>query len=291
MIRPRRPDQRLLRSIVDAGLPEPRHAVTVTALRQVPRPVPTPAIVEGTFRPGKLDNSMTSFVITHPEATFVVDPAVCVDARRRAIAELPAVLRVAVTPPSDTVPTITALRELPDPPTLDFALPTHAHWDHVGGLLDLPGLPVHLHRPEHTWAMAGPVAPVGGVRDSLRDRPVDEYELDGPPILTFTRSHDLFGDNTVLLVDLAGHTPGSVGVLVHSTHGWLLLAGDAAWHTLQIDRLRQKAAFPGEFVDADRTQAFHTLHRLHAARHLVTMVPTHDHTATTALTRAAATTP
>ncbi len=277
LVRPRRPDQRFLRSIVDAGLPDPGRTVAVTALPQVPRPVPTAAIVEGAFAPARIENSLTSFVVTHPEATFIVDPAVCTDVEERAIAQLPAVLRPAVRPPAATIPTITALARLPEPPRLDFALPTHAHWDHVSGLLDLPGLPVRLHRTENEWIGSGPVAPVGGVRDSLRGRPVVEYDLDGPPVLTFARSHDLFGDNSAILVDLAGHTSGSVGVLMHTSRGWLLIAGDAAWHALQIEKVRQKSSYPGALVDEDRDEAFKTLHRLHLARHRVSIVPTHDH--------------
>lgn len=283
MVRPKRPDERFLRGVVDAGLPAPGTTVTVSALPQVPRPVPTAAIVEGTFTPARVENSLTSFVVTHPEATFIVDPAVCVDVERRAIAQLPAVLRVAVRPPDSTIPTRTALNRLPDAPRLDFALPTHAHWDHVSGLLDLPGLPVHLHRREHHWVGSGPVAPVGGVRDSLLGRPVNDYDLDGPPVLTFTASHDLFGDGSVVLVDLAGHTPGSVGVLAHTARGWILIAGDAAWHHLQIDKVRQKASYPGNLVDEDREETFRTLQRLHLARHTVTIIPTHDHRAASRL--------
>ncbi|MEB4212060.1 MBL fold metallo-hydrolase [Mycobacterium sp. 94-17] len=283
MVRPRRPDERFLRSIVDAGLPAAGRTVTVTALPQVPRPVPTAVIVEGTFTPARVENSLTSFLVTHPEARFIVDPAVCIDVNQRAIAQLAAVLRIVVRPPAGTIPTIEALNRLPDAPGLDFALPTHAHWDHVSGLLDLPDLPVHLHRREHEWVGSGPVAPVGGVRDSLRGRPIQPYDLDGPPVLTFTASHDLFGDSSVILVDLAGHTPGSVGVLAHTRRGWILIAGDAAWHQLQIDKIRQKSSYPGNLVDEDRDETFKTLHRLHLARHAVTIIPTHDHRAALAL--------
>jgi len=279
-LRPRRPDERFLRSITDAGLPTARHTVTVTSLPQVPRQVPTAAIVEGRFSPRHIANSLTSFVIQHPEATFLVDPGYCLDAEQRAIAQLPKLLRAAVRPPSDTIPTVTALQAESTLPTVQFALPTHAHWDHVCGLLDLPGLPVHLHSTEHRWIADGSVAPVGGVRDSLKQRPLVEYDLDGPPILTFTRSHDLFGDGSVVLVDLAGHTPGSIGILAHTRRGWILLAGDAAWHSMQIDEIRQKSAFPGNFADNDRDKTFKTMHRLYLARHSVTIVPTHDHDAT-----------
>ncbi|MGN2637361.1 MBL fold metallo-hydrolase [Nocardia takedensis] len=283
LVRPRPVDERFLRTVTDAGLPTPRATVDVRALPQVPRLVPTTGVAEGVWRPRRVPSVLTSFVIRHPDASILVDPAVCRDVERRALSQLPGFLRAAVRPPRDTVATVTALRELPDAPTVDFALPTHAHWDHVCGLLDLPDLPVRLHRVEHRWISAGATAPVGGVREALRDRPITHYDLDGPPVLTFTRSHDLFGDGSVVLVDLAGHTPGSVGVLAHTGHGWVLLAGDAAWHHVQIDKVRQKSSFPGDLVDVDRDLTFLTLHRLHLARHTVRIVATHDHDAIRAL--------
>jgi glyoxylase-like metal-dependent hydrolase (beta-lactamase superfamily II) len=179
-LRPRRTDERFLRALTDNGLPAASVTVTVTALRQTPQSVPTFAIVQGRMHPHRIDNALTSFVVAHPQATFIVDPSVCVDARTRVVAELPAFLRAAVRPPLDVVPTLDALREWGAADRLDFALPTHAHWDHVSGLLDLPDLPVYLHRREQDWAMTGPIAPVGGVRDSLRRRPTVIYELDGP---------------------------------------------------------------------------------------------------------------
>lgn len=288
MVRPKPRDERFLKSITDAGLPTPRATVRVTALEQAPRTVPTSMIVEGLFQPLNITNSLTTFLVQHPQANFLVDPSVCLDAKGRAISQLPKLLRRVVTPPESTLATITALANEPLLPTPEFALPTHAHWDHVCGLLDLPGLPVHLHRPEHDWITTGSVPPAGGVRDSLLDRPVVQYDLDGPPVLTFTRSHDLFGDGSIVLVDLAGHTPGSIGVLAHTQRGWVLLAGDAAWHTLQVSEIRQKSSFPGNFVDDDRDLAFKTLHRLHLAQRSAIVIPTHDHAATRTLATSAA---
>ena len=277
IIRPRRADARFLASLTDSGLPKATATVSVCPLRQVPRSVPTALIVEGRRHPRRIENSLASFVVTHPTATFVVDPGVCVDVGQRAVAQLPAVLRAAVKPSTDVVPTVSALTEQGYATAdIDFALPTHAHWDHVCGLLDLPGLPVYLHRTEHDWVTTGFVAPVGGVRGSLEGRTTVDYDLDGPSVLTFTRSHDLFGDGSVIVVDLAGHTPGSVGVLLHTAAGHMLLAGDAAWHTYQIDDIRQKSSYPGGLADEDRAEAFRTLHRLHAIKERVTVVPTHD---------------
>jgi glyoxylase-like metal-dependent hydrolase (beta-lactamase superfamily II) len=287
LVRPPRPDRAFLSRLVNAGPPPGETTVTVRALPQVARPVPTMFVAEGLRNPRRIASAMTAFVVHHPELTFVVDPGICTDVRSRAIAELPLALRVLAKLPTDVLDTRESLRQAGiDPAQLAFALPTHLHWDHVAGLLDLPRLPVQIHAVEHDWAMTGEVAPVGGVRSAVRSRPTDLYELDGPPVLTFERSHDLFGDGSVTLVDLAGHTPGSVGVLLRTPAGYVLLAGDAAWHGVQVEHLRPKASYPGRLADADRAATFGSLHRLHAIRETVRVVPTHDHDAALALNRA-----
>ncbi len=144
---------------------------------------------------------------------------------------------------------------------------------------------MRLHCAERAWAMTGEHAPVGGVRPALQARSIDEFELDGPPVLTFARSHDLLGDGSVVLVDLAGHTPGSVGVLLNTDDGPVLLAGDAAWHTTQIEHVCHKASYPGLLVDEDRPLTLTTLHRLHAIRDKVRIIPAHDPDAARAISR------
>ncbi|MHC9294782.1 MBL fold metallo-hydrolase [Mycobacterium sp. LTG2003] len=277
LLRPRRPDRDLLGQLVDAGLPLSSQTVKLSVLQQIPRSFPTAGVVEGVRSIRPIAIAMTAFVIEHPQARFVVDPGICTDVRSRAVSQLPAILRVAVKPPIAAIPTAESLRAFGG--SVDFALPTHLHWDHVCGLLDLPSLALHVHQAELDWADTGPIAPVGGVRDALRERPVNTFRLDGPPVLTFARSHDLFGDGSVLIVDLPGHTPGHVGLLTNTVTGPVLLAGDAAWHTKQIDLIRQKASYPGALADEQREEAFRTLHRLHMARNRVRIVPTHDHAA------------
>src|ERR1700682_3623218 len=127
---PARADVRFLASLEDAGFPKATSTVSVHPLRQVPRSVPTALIVQGRRHPRRIENSLASFVVTHPTATFIVDPGVCVNVGVRAVAQLPAVLRAAVRPAADVVPTVSALAEQEYASAdIDFALPTHAHWD------------------------------------------------------------------------------------------------------------------------------------------------------------------
>lgn len=280
LLAPKRADDGFMTSLVDAGLPRATRTVTVRTLRQNPRRVPTWAIAEGVRTPARLDISMATFVVEHPEARLLVDPAVSQNALERSRRQ-PLMLRPAFTPNPDILPTADVLAETGI--EVDLALTTHAHWDHVGGLDDLPGLPLILHSVEHDWVSAGDVPPVMGVRAALAGRQIQRFDLDGPPVLTFGASHDLFGDGSVVLVDMAGHTPGSVGVLLATPTGPVLLAGDAVWHTEQLASVRQRPSYPGNFVDQDRAAAFRTVQRVARVRAGVVVVPTHDHSATTAL--------
>lgn len=273
---PRRPDRRLLRhygTLAERPLPPATRTVRIRALRQNPRPVPGRLLFERAR--GADQMSLQSFVIEHPEATILLDAAVARDIDREVISELPPLMRRTVRPPRSTIPTLDALEEAGVQP--DLAIATHAHWDHVSGLLDLPGMPVLLHDEELDWAATGQQAPVGGVRRALAGRPLLGFRLEGPPVLSFERSHDLFGDGSVRFVDLSGHTPGSVGVLVAADDGPALLVGDAAWHGAQIDQLRQKSGFPGCLADEDREQTWRALHRLHVLQEAIHIVPAHDH--------------
>jgi glyoxylase-like metal-dependent hydrolase (beta-lactamase superfamily II) len=282
LLSPRRPDPTVRAGITDAGMPQARGSVRLTALRQASMSAPTFVVAEGSSGPLRLPLGMTTFLVEHPEARFLVDPALCADVHARMLPELPTPFRLTVAPQKPIVSMTAALRRCGmRPEDVDFAVPTHLHWDHVCGLAELPGdLPVRVLPGER--AFAGQLGdtkapPLGVIRSVLRGRNFETYELGGPPVLTFERSHDVFGDGTVVLVSLPGHTPGSVGVLLRVEGGSkVLLAGDAAWHGKQVTALRQKAPFPGELVDADRDEAFATLHRLHALPRDITVVPAHD---------------
>lgn len=282
MVRPRRASAALLASIQDAGVPPARNEVRLTTLLQALNSGPAAVIAEGVRQPRRVELCMTTFLVEHPQARFLVDPSMCADVFEVVLPQLPAPIRGLVAPDKP----VTGLAELLgrsglDGSDIDFALPTHLHWDHTAGLLELPkDVSVRTLAIERDWAMSGDVAPLGVARGSLLGRTFEAFELDGPPVLTFERSHDVFGDGSVVLVDLAGHTPGSVGVLLAVDDGArVLLAGDAIWHGLQAELAREKAPFPGNLTDADRDTAFATVQRLHALPKEIELVASHDRTA------------
>ena len=114
------------------------------------------------------------------------------------------------------------------PGDLDLVLLTHAHGDHVGGVVDLdPDTPVVVHEAE--------------LRDPLW--PVVSGMLGGRALQTLT------GSEGELLPGLhwlhtPGHSEGSVSFLVETARGLVVLAGDTVG-PLPEDFAAMRAPFPG----------------------------------------------
>ncbi len=286
LLRPRRPDTELLAGLEPVPLPQTKATVGLTVLMQARMAAPTTIVAEGVRSLRELPMTMSAYLIEHPTARFLVDPALCAGVHDRVLPELPFPVPLLVAPDKPVLGLSDALaaRDIAVD-AIDFVLPTHLHWDHISGLLELPdSVSIRLPGVERAWALDGAHAPIGVARGPLHGRTFDTFELDGPPVLTFPRSLDLFGDGSVLLVDLAGHTPGSIGVLLAVDDGTrVLLAGDAVWNKLQVELIREKAPMPGQLFDADRDATFATIHRLHALPDGIEIVAAHDYAAVEAL--------
>ena len=187
-------------------------------------------------------------------------------------------------------PLAVRLREVGvDPAGLRWLLPTHAHLDHMGGFLDLPPTPVLLAAEEIELiergrkdvifavipAHANAVAPLAEPIVFVEAR----YEI-------FDRRADLFGDGSVVVVPLSGHTPGSVGVFFNLPDGRRIFhVGDAVNHRRQVSDLRGRTPALRR-TDSDRTEANEVvaqLHELAAQAPEIEILPAHERAAWTQL--------
>lgn len=157
---------------------------------------------------------------------------------------------------------------------------SHAHWDHASGLSDFPGIPILAHPAEIAYAKeihTGTLFP--GQMAAAAGR-WQELAFTGPEVAPFGKSCDLWGDGSALLVPLAGHTPGSVGLLLKLHSGRrLLFIGDTVWSAQAVVERSPKFWLAGRVVDNDRDQTMDTVGKLaefSLANPDVTIVPAHD---------------
>lgn len=135
----------------------------------------------------------------------------------------------------------TALRQVVDlgysPGDVRDIVVTHLDFDHAGGLSDFPHARVHVHSAE----FAAAVNP-RSIREKRRYRPVQwahnprwvEYGMTGEEWFGFAAARNIAGIPDLMMIPLAGHTRGHVGLVVKSGDRWLVHAGDAYFHEGQM---------------------------------------------------------
>ena len=150
---------------------------------------------------------------------------------------------------------------------------THLDFDHAGGLEDFPNAKVHVMQSEMTAA-----SNAAGMRDTRRFRAQQWngvkawafYSPEGDRWNGFEAVRALLGDaeEDILLVPLAGHTPGHAGIALRTAEGWLLHAGDAYFYRGEVGQPERHCP-PGlrlyqRMMDFDHAQRVTNQNRLRA---------------------------
>ncbi len=151
---------------------------------------------------------------------------------------------------------------------------THAHGDHVDGLVHVRGR-VLINETELRF-LRSPIARV--MRRVLR-QPLppgfapEPLVLDGGPFGAFSRSRALSDDGRIVAVETPGHTPGHLSVICVDDSGrHVMLAGDVT------DSLEQLHAVRADAVGPDPKVHVATLETIlaHCAQHPTVYLPSHD---------------
>jgi len=151
-----------------------------------------------------------------------------------------------------------------DPKRVDFVVLSHLHFDHVGGLSDVPNATVVVQRKEWETNLIGP-------QQRYTLNPSEEFDLKHEPHL-IDGEHDLFGDDSVVCIPTPGHTPGHQSLRVRlSTGEQVVLASDCCLFSRTID----SAVLPTFGFDLDEQR--HSLAYLKRCRDNGAMIiPGHD---------------
>ena len=164
------------------------------------------------------------------------------------------------------------------PESLTGVVLTHAHWDHVSGLQDLPGVSVWLTQAELDFIRSGDSATT--LARSFGDLNYKVYDFKDGPYLGFASSRDVFGDGSVVLVPAPGHTPGSVIAFVWLPDGkYYALVGDLIWQREAMEIPAERPWLSSDLVDNDAAKVRHWIAHMHQlSKQLpdLVIVPAHD---------------
>ncbi len=207
---------------------------------------------------------MPFYVIEHPDGVALFDCGLHAgmtaqdDRYRRALASQDS--HVSLT--ADQLPIAHLERLDIDPARVRFVVLSHLHFDHAGGLHQIPNATVVVQARE--WA--------AGFDEEMAARyflPRFYFDL-GHQVKQVDGEHDLFGDGSVTLLPSFGHTPGHQSMRVRRPGADHILTGDACYFCQNVANRR----FPA-FADAEAMNA--SLDRLLALREPDTvMVFGHD---------------
>ncbi len=228
----------------------------------------------------KREFGMDVVVVQHPQGTLLFDAGFA----RKLESQLhvvPALMRsvskiTSETPVADQLATAGI-----EPAAIKGIVLTHAHWDHVSGLVDLRSIPVWINQAELDFIHSGDFgAQLAAEIDAEAPLNLQKYAFDGPAYWGFAASHDVFGDGSVVLVPGGGHTPGSTIAFIHTPDGrHYALIGDLAWQQEGVDLPSERPWLLRRMVDKDAAGVRDVLVRLHLLKKAMPdlmILPAHD---------------
>lgn len=220
---------------------------------------------------------MTAALVKHPRGDLLIDTGLGRTIETQLLL-MPRSFRI-VTDPELARPAADQLDAAGyDRTRLRGILLTHAHWDHVSGVADFPGVPVLVTADERRFIDQG--SWITAIARSTPGVRYEVYDFEGGPYLGFPRSHDVFGDGSVVVVPAPGHTPGSVIVFVALRDGRrFVFVGDLAWQREGITEREERPWIVRRSADPDPAQVRDNLLRMAAIAERfpqITLVPAHD---------------
>lgn len=164
---------------------------------------------------------------------------------------------------------------------VDRIILSHAHWDHASALADFPEVPVWApyEEIEFTEIATPPAILPSQFAHGVKWHPFTFLPI---PFMGFEESLDLFGDRSLVLVPLSGHTPGSVGLFLTLDDGRrFFFTGDTSWRLEGFTGPKEKFWVSRRMVDNDREATRAQLQKVHDLLQRepgLTVVPAHDAT-------------
>lgn len=217
-------------------------------------------------------------LVEHPKGRFLFDSGLGRDIDAQYDKDMPYWMRTSfkydpTTPARDQL-------EQAGMPLPERIILSHAHWDHGSGVHDFPQAEIWITEAERAYIQEAPSGPVLHSQFTNPQPNWHEYSLQDKPWRRFDKSLDLFGDGSVVLLNQAGHTPGSVALYLRTLNGKeYLLSGDTVWRARALESAAPKSLIARWIVDHDTHRTLERVEQLASfstANPDVVIVPAHD---------------
>lgn len=174
-----------------------------------------------------------------------------------------------------------------DPSNIQYVILSHFHADHIGGIRDFPQAKfIYLqsaydsvkHRKGFSALRAAFLPDLLPSDFEQRALPIDETQLVSlPASYPFKRGLDVFGDGSVIAVDLPGHADGQIGVLLTTEKQPYFLCADAVWSSRAYRECVAPHWVAGLIMDDRRAyqDSFWRVHDFHKQHPEYRIVPSH----------------
>ncbi len=130
-----------------------------------------------------------------------------------------------------------------DATQVDQLILTHLHFDHSGGMVEVPNARVVVQADEWAGLADDALVELGVYNPADCDLGHDRLEVEG--------DHDLFGDGTITCLKTSGHTAGHQSIRVRTEDGTFVVCGDCCY----LRRTLEDEHLPTFQFDADQQLA------------------------------------
>ena len=234
------------------------------------------------------------FLIEHRDGLVLfdtgIDPAIMTDRSyiRQAIGRflLPRIFRFHISE-TDRIDQVLAAEGI-STTDIKLAIISHLHFDHVGGIAQIPQADLLVStrewailsdpHPEHEWILREHIEIPSAKWQKISFKPTNDPLFEG-----FDGIHDVTGDGSMILLPTPGHTQGSMSLLIRRK-GWqpILLVGDLTYEAALLER----DIVPGTGDKEGLLASFAKVRQLKERLPGLTIVASHDYGAEDAVARA-----
>ncbi|QSQ23374.1 MBL fold metallo-hydrolase [Pyxidicoccus parkwayensis] len=239
----------------------------------------------GLTHTGTWKNTASALLVRHPLGDVLIDAGYSPNVREE-VKHRPPIARffneTALNGTRDWSTLTAAFQKVgASPEGLKWFIPSHAHLDHLGGMVELRQVPVLLPQEElsliQSWRTRKEVFPEHA--QALEGR-MTAMTFEPKPYENFDERFDVFGDGALVVTRIPGHTPGSIATFVNlSPERRLVHVGDTVNLAESVERRLPKSTVLQFFTDTDSDAAKEQVARLsqlHEMAPELRFLPAHD---------------